>query len=89
MASPRLSSPRSALPKPPLSVDDQRQRYETLHDEGSRGGIEARRANYATMVTDYYDLVTDFYEFGWGASFHFAPRRRGGVGQAVDQAPRA
>jgi sterol 24-C-methyltransferase len=25
----------------------------------------------------YYDLVTDFYEYGWGPSFHFAPRRRG------------
>ena len=25
----------------------------------------------------YYDLVTDFYEFGWGRSFHMAPRRRG------------
>ena len=22
----------------------------------------------------YYDLVTDFYEYGWGGSFHFAPR---------------
>ena len=22
----------------------------------------------------YYDLVTDFYEYGWGSSFHFAPR---------------
>ena len=25
----------------------------------------------------YYDLVTDFYEYGWGPSFHFAPRRTG------------
>ncbi len=22
----------------------------------------------------YYDVVTDFFEFGWGRSFHFAPR---------------
>ena len=22
----------------------------------------------------YYDLATDFYEYGWGKSFHFAPR---------------
>jgi sterol 24-C-methyltransferase len=29
------------------------------------------------MVNDYYDLVTDFYEYGWGQSFHFAPRHRG------------
>jgi sterol 24-C-methyltransferase len=25
-------------------------------------------------VNQYYDLVTDFYEYGWGQSFHFAPR---------------
>lgn len=23
----------------------------------------------------FYNLVTDFYEYGWGQSFHFAPRR--------------
>ena len=22
-------------------------------------------------------LITDFYEYGWGQSFHFAPRNRG------------
>lgn len=25
----------------------------------------------------YYDMVTDFYEYGWGQSFHFAPRFKG------------
>ncbi|KAJ6424707.1 hypothetical protein OIU84_025466 [Salix udensis] len=29
------------------------------------------------MVNKYYDLVTSFYEFGWGESFHFAPRFKG------------
>jgi len=30
------------------------------------------------MITDtFYNLVTDFYEYGWGDSFHFAPRYRG------------
>jgi sterol 24-C-methyltransferase len=29
------------------------------------------------MVNHYYDLVTDFYEYGWGQSFHFAPRWKG------------
>ncbi|KAF4690166.1 Delta(24)-sterol C-methyltransferase, partial [Perkinsus olseni] len=24
----------------------------------------------------YYKIATDFYEYGWGQSFHFAPRRR-------------
>ncbi|KAL7468905.1 hypothetical protein ACHAXS_009149 [Conticribra weissflogii] len=29
------------------------------------------------MVNSFYDLVTDFYEWGWGQSFHFAPRKKG------------
>ncbi len=39
--------------------------------------VATRRREYTRMVNDYYDLVTDFYEFGWGESFHFAPRHRG------------
>lgn len=31
----------------------------------------------AAIARRYYELVTDFYEYGWGQSFHFAPRRRG------------
>jgi sterol 24-C-methyltransferase len=38
--------------------------------------VDTRKNNYTTMVNDYYDLVTDFYEFGWGQSFHFAPRHK-------------
>ena len=51
-------------------------RYLALHDAAT-GGVEARQRYYARMVGDFYDLVTDFYEFGWGQSFHFAPRHRG------------
>ena len=40
-------------------------------------GPERRKERYQSFVSHYYDLVTDFYEFGWGQSFHFAPRRRG------------
>lgn len=29
------------------------------------------------MVSRYYDVVTKFYEYGWGTSFHFAPRLSG------------
>ncbi|THU71639.1 hypothetical protein C4D60_Mb04t03570 [Musa balbisiana] len=29
------------------------------------------------VVNKYYDLATSFYEFGWGESFHFAPRWKG------------
>lgn len=28
------------------------------------------------MVDHFYNIVTDFYEYGWGQSFHFAPRRK-------------
>ena len=33
-----------------------------------------RKAEYKSLTNQYYDLVTDFYEYGWGKSFHFAPR---------------
>jgi len=36
-----------------------------------------RKEKYTTLVNAYYDLATDFYEWGWGLSFHFAPRHRG------------
>ena len=29
------------------------------------------------MVSRFYDVVTRFFEYGWGKSFHFAPRRSG------------
>ena len=48
--------------------------YTALYD---RATTEDRKQHYQLMVNHYYDLVTDFYEYGWGASFHFAPRRRG------------
>lgn len=48
--------------------------YTQLFDEKSGGGVDARKGNYEQMVNHYYDLVTDFYEYGWGHSFHFAPR---------------
>jgi sterol 24-C-methyltransferase len=39
--------------------------------------VDKRKSAYMEMVNDYYNLVTDFYEFGWGESFHFAPRFQG------------
>jgi Cytochrome P450/Mycolic acid cyclopropane synthetase len=57
----------------PSRVDE----YVGFHDESKGGDVQARKANYTTMVNDYYDLVTDFYEFGWGQAFHFAPRHNG------------
>lgn len=40
------------------------------HAARYRGGPVAD----AEGAARYYDLVTDFYEYGWGQSFHFAPR---------------
>lgn len=50
-----------------------------LRDYGSLQEIpiEERRTRYAAIARQFYDLATDFYEFGWGQSFHFAPRVRG------------
>ena len=46
--------------------------YTETYDDGER----RRRSSYKSFVPNFYDLVTDFYEFGWGTSFHFAPRQR-------------
>ena len=35
--------------------------YVGFHDESKGGDVDKRKANYTTMVNDYYDLVTDFY----------------------------
>eukprot|EP00121_Abeoforma_whisleri_P001182 Awhi_evm1s1049 len=34
----------------------------------------ARRSQYTKTTSTFYNLITDFYEYGWGKSFHFAPR---------------
>jgi hypothetical protein len=39
-------------------------------------GADTRKNKYTDVVNKYYDLATDFYEFGWGSSFHFAPRHK-------------
>lgn len=38
---------------------------------------EERNTAYGDLTNKYYNLVTDFYEYGWGKSFHFAPRAQG------------
>jgi len=49
----------------------------TLAERDAEADLEERRRDYAELANHYYDLVTDFYRFGWGPSFHFAPRRAG------------
>lgn len=44
--------------------------------EDENASVEERKKKYETLVNSFYDLVTNFYEYGWGQSFHFAPRHR-------------
>ena len=69
----KRSHPRSLADLAPDQVKSVVDQYTGLHD----AGLEHKKKHYKTLVNHYYDLVTDFYEFGWGQSFHFAPRRRG------------
>lgn len=59
-------------------LDKTVQDYTSLYDEsnGEEAGVQKRKAQYTSMVNSFYDLVTNFYEFGWGHSFHFAPRHK-------------
>ncbi|KAL8500834.1 hypothetical protein ACS0TY_020426 [Phlomoides rotata] len=56
-----------------LSAVDKYEKYHVCYG----GDQEERKANYTDMVNKYYDLVNSFYEYGWGESFHFAPRWKG------------
>lgn len=66
-------------------VDDSIAGYEKLFSGARKNtgnitgdeSIQMRQKEYKTMVNSFYDLVTDFYEWGWGQSFHFAPRVHG------------
>ena len=58
-----------------LSPEPSLNTTEALQRRSSRRGKRERKAGDYKEVSDlYYDLATDFYEFGWGRSFHFAPR---------------
>lgn len=36
--------------------------------------VDERRKKYTETTETFYNLITDFYEYGWGQSFHFAPK---------------
>ena len=48
--------------------------YEDRFRAAERDGPASDKTDYEGFINVYYDLVTDFYEYGWGRSFHFAPR---------------
>ena len=54
--------------EPTISEYEQRFRTHKL------GGLENRERDQQKFNDLYYDVATDFYEYGWGKSFHFAPR---------------
>ena len=67
------SKPRTLADLSPDEVKATVDGYTEIYD----AGLERRKEHYRSFVNRYYDLATDFYEFGWGQSFHFAPRRKG------------
>ena len=69
----KQSNSRSLADLAPDEVKSVVDGYTAIYD----AGLESRKERYQSLVNHYYDLVTDFYEFGWGQSFHFAPRQRG------------
>ncbi len=67
----------SSVTKGPLgrdSVDRTTHEYARIFDDGPVGAPDRRKSEYTGLTNRYYDLVTGFFEFGWGQSFHFAPR---------------
>ena len=52
--------------------------YRRLGDVRKLSQGDAQRiGEQPRLVSRFYDVVTRFYEFGWGATFHFSPRRPG------------
>lgn len=72
MTAPKLTNIRKMAPKG-QAVQETLQSYVSHF----KADPEGRKSKYKQMANDYYDLATHFYEFGWGPSFHFAPRYQG------------
>ena len=53
------------------------QDYERRFKAGSRERLKEEESDHRLFNDLYYNLVTDFFEYGWGRSFHFAPRAPG------------
>ena len=51
--------------------------YEDRFTTHTGGASEGQGKDFREINDLYYDLVTDFFEYGWGRSFHFAPRLPG------------
>lgn len=51
--------------------------YFQRSDGSENQDSKSRQKDSHSVTKHYYDLSTDFYEYGWGSSFHFAPRYAG------------
>lgn len=62
-------------------IYDNRELRKTIDSYDSSYGqfdLKSSLTHSSQFITNiYYNLVTDFYEYGWGDSFHFAPRFKG------------
>ena len=61
----------------PSGVSSAIRDYERRFRSHGRAGAKAEESEHAHVNNLYYDLVTDFFGYGWGRSFHFAPRVAG------------
>merc|ERR1719203_576445 len=59
-------------------VGDARKKIDSYDESFASKKLDESLTHDNAGLTDiFYDLVTDFYEWGWGQSFHFAPRLKG------------
>ncbi|MDE0678399.1 MAG: methyltransferase domain-containing protein [Acidimicrobiaceae bacterium] len=58
----------------PDDVESSVDAHERSFGFGPHNGRDRRMADHLAFAENYYDLATDLYEYGWGQSFHFAPR---------------
>ena len=52
------------------TISEYERRFRVAKSDGSESG----KSGYKEFNNLYYDVATAFYEYGWGSSFHFAPR---------------
>lgn len=69
----RLPNLLKNLPRT-AGVDTTVREYEEDFRAAQDSALEDEQRAERKVNDLYYDLVTDFFEYGWGRSFHFAPR---------------
>ena len=64
----------------PIRVDNPREALRDYHRVQQLSELQeeaARIEEQPKLVSRFYDAVTRLYEYGWGANFHFSPRKPG------------